>query len=193
MNSKIYFLLSMVIGVIALSSCNDSTTTDIESSYQTNQEEAFNAIANNSAYTKIESLSKAGFIMYKELVDGNGPKPLFTDQVKVKYTGWYKTDWTKPDTYTDEKGNFIRNKIVFDTTATADGVNVPSTLKVAASISSTDGGVIDGFSTALQNMEVGDKWEVWIPWQLGYGSTATTTIPAYTTLVFEIELLEIVN
>jgi len=42
-------------------------------------------------------------------------------------------------------------------------------------------------------MEVGDKWEVWIPWQLGYGSSASGTIPAYTTLVFEIELISIVE
>jgi len=48
-------------------------------------------------------------------------------------------------------------------------------------------------STALQNMEVGDKWEVWIPQELGYGAIPQTSIPAYTTLVFEIELLEIVK
>ena len=51
--------------------------------------------------------------------------------------------------------------------------------------------VVDGFSTALQHMKVGDKWEVWMPWRLGYGANGSNAIPAHTTLVFEIELLEI--
>jgi len=109
----------------------------------------------------------------------------------VQYTGWYKIDWTKPDTYTDEDGKLIKNKQIFDSTANRG--NIPSTLKVATSINPYDGGIIDGFSTALQHMDVGDKWEVWIPWQLGYGSSASGTIPAYTTLVFEIELVSIVE
>lgn len=189
MKSKLFLLLPL-ISIILLSSCDDETVT-FDDLHKTNNEAAFMAIANNSEYTKIESQSKAGFIMYKELVDGDGEKPLFTDQVVVRYTGWYKIDWTKEDTYTNEEGKLIKNKQIFDSTANRG--NIPSTLKVATSINSYDGGIIDGFSTALQHMEVGDKWEVWIPWQLGYGSSASGTIPAYTTLVFEIELLEIVK
>lgn len=52
-------------------------------------------------------------------------------------------------------------------------------------------GVIRGFSVALQNMVVGDKWEICIPYYLGYGSTTNGSIPAYSTLFFEIELLKI--
>jgi peptidylprolyl isomerase/FKBP-type peptidyl-prolyl cis-trans isomerase FklB len=191
MKSKLLLLLPL-ISIILLSSCDDETVT-FDDLHKTNNEAAFMAIANNSEYTKIESQSKAGFIMYKELVDGNGEKPLFTDQVVVRYTGWYKIDWTKEDTYTNEEGKLIKNKKIFDTTAIADNVNITRTLKVATSINPYDIGIIDGFSTALQHMEVGDKWEVWIPWQLGYGSSASGTIPAYTTLVFEIELISIVE
>lgn len=190
MKSKLFLLLS-IVGIILLSSCEETVTFD--DLHKTENEAAFAAIAGNSEYTKIESQSKAGFIMYKELVDGDGARPLFSDQVKVRYTGWYKIDWTKPDTYTDEEGKLIKNKKIFDTTAIADDVNIARTLKVATSINPYDGGIIDGFSTALQHMEVGDKWEVWIPWQLGYGSSASGTIPAYTTLVFEIELISIVE
>jgi peptidylprolyl isomerase/FKBP-type peptidyl-prolyl cis-trans isomerase FklB len=190
MKSKLFLLLS-IVGIILLPSCEETVTFD--DLHKTENEAAFAAIAGNSEYTKIESQSKAGFIMYKELVDGDGARPLFSDQVKVRYTGWYKIDWTKPDTYTDEEGKLIKNKKIFDTTAIADDVNIARTLKVATSINPYDGGIIDGFSTALQHMEVGDKWEVWIPWQLGYGSSASGTIPAYTTLVFEIELVSIVE
>jgi FKBP-type peptidyl-prolyl cis-trans isomerase len=38
---------------------------------------------------------------------------------------------------------------------------------------------------------VGDKWEVWIPQELGYGTTGSGEIPGYSTLVFEMELVEI--
>ncbi|NLZ94643.1 MAG: FKBP-type peptidyl-prolyl cis-trans isomerase, partial [Bacteroidales bacterium] len=40
-------------------------------------------------------------------------------------------------------------------------------------------------------MKEGDKWEVWMPAELGYGSSKQRNIPANTTLVFEIELLKV--
>lgn len=49
-------------------------------------------------------------------------------------------------------------------------------------------GVVSGFGTALLNMRRGDHWLVVIPYQLGYGTTAQTSIPAYSTLIFEIRL-----
>jgi FKBP-type peptidyl-prolyl cis-trans isomerase len=52
-------------------------------------------------------------------------------------------------------------------------------------------GVVRGFDIALQNMVVGDKWNICIPYHLGYGTVSTGTIPAYTTLFFEVELLKI--
>ena len=53
-------------------------------------------------------------------------------------------------------------------------------------------GVIRGWTEALQLMKVGDKWELTIPPDLGYGSQgAGSTIPPDATLIFEGELLEI--
>lgn len=51
--------------------------------------------------------------------------------------------------------------------------------------------VIDGWQQALQLMHVGDKWIIYIPYQLGYGKKACGPIPAYSTLIFEVELLSI--
>ena len=51
--------------------------------------------------------------------------------------------------------------------------------------------VIDGWQLALQQMHVGDKWIIYIPYELGYGSKACTGIPAFSTLIFEVELLGI--
>jgi len=49
-------------------------------------------------------------------------------------------------------------------------------------------GVVDGFTTALQHMRKGDRWKVYIPYQLGYGESANSSIPGYSTLVFDITL-----
>lgn len=51
--------------------------------------------------------------------------------------------------------------------------------------------LIDGWIIALQNMTIGDKWEIYIPAEMGYGKYSQPGIPAYSTLIFEIELLGI--
>jgi len=107
MKSKLFLLLS-IVGIILLSSCEETVTFD--DLHKTENEAAFAAIAGNSEYTKIESQSKAGFIMYKELVDGDGARPLFSDQVKVQYTGWYKIDMDKGRHLYDRRRKLIKNK-----------------------------------------------------------------------------------
>ena len=51
--------------------------------------------------------------------------------------------------------------------------------------------LISGFTLALLHMKVGDHWTVYIPYEQGYGTRASGPIPAYSTLIFEIELLGI--
>lgn len=51
------------------------------------------------------------------------------------------------------------------------------------------GELIEGWQLALQRMHVGDKWMIYIPYTMGYGSSASGPIPAFSTLIFEIELL----
>lgn len=49
--------------------------------------------------------------------------------------------------------------------------------------------LIPGWIIALQHMHVGDKWEIYVPAEQGYGRFSQPGIPAGSTLVFEIELL----
>lgn len=51
--------------------------------------------------------------------------------------------------------------------------------------------LIVGFQMALCQMHVGDHWEVYIPWQKGYGKRSDADIPGYSTLIFEILLMGI--
>lgn len=51
--------------------------------------------------------------------------------------------------------------------------------------------LIEGWIIALQHMCIGDKWEIYIPSELGYGKYSQPGIPAYSTLIFELELCSI--
>lgn len=103
-------------------------------------------------------------LQYKILNQGDGPKPQATDQVKCHYHG----------TLID--GN------VFDSSVDR---GEPAVFPV--------NGVIKGWVEALQMMEVGSKWQLFVPYDLAYGEQgAGGQIGPYETLIFEVELLEIV-
>ena len=51
--------------------------------------------------------------------------------------------------------------------------------------------LITGFQTPLLAMHKGDHWRVYIPYQAGYGTKRDGDIPAFSTLIFEIELFDI--
>ena len=98
--------------------------------------------------------------------------PLFSDTVAVNYRGRLIPTLSYPE------GK------VFDQSYKGTlnpAINVPTKFSV--------GGVIVGWSTALQHMSRGDIWRVYIPASLGYGSSAQTDIPAYSTLIFDMNLV----
>ena len=51
--------------------------------------------------------------------------------------------------------------------------------------------LIDGWIIAMQQMHIGDKWEIYIPAEMGYGKFSQPGIPGGSTLIFEIELIGI--
>ena len=51
--------------------------------------------------------------------------------------------------------------------------------------------LIEGWIIAMQQMCVGDKWEIYLPAEMGYGKFSQPGIPGGSTLIFEIELLGI--
>ena len=103
-------------------------------------------------------------LQYEVITMGTGDKPGPEDVVKVHYTGMLM-DSTKFDSSLDrgEPAQF--------------GVNQ----------------VITGWQEGIQLMPVGSKFKFYIPYELGYGEQGTGPIPPYSTLLFEVELLEIVK
>lgn len=134
---------------------------------QEDREEALNA--EGEAYLEDKAKEEGVVVLpsglqYKIIRAGTGASPARTDTVETHYSG----------TFVDGKG--------FDSSYDR---GEPATFSV--------NGVIPGWTEALQLMKVGAKWELYIPYNLAYGAGGRQGMPPYSTLVFEIELLRIVE
>lgn len=109
-------------------------------------------------------VSTASGLQYKVLKPGSGKSPAATDRVMVHYTGTL-TDGAKFDSSRDR--------------------GQPSTFGVSQ--------VIKGWTEALQLMQEGAQWELYIPAELAYGATSRPKIPGNSVLVFDVELIEVVG
>jgi len=102
-------------------------------------------------------------LQYKIMTQGNGPKPKADDTVNCNYRGT------------------LINGTEFDSSYKR---GQPATFPV--------GGVIKGWTEALQLMPVGSKWQLFIPSSLAYGERgAGADIGPNSTLIFEVELMSI--
>jgi FKBP-type peptidyl-prolyl cis-trans isomerase FklB len=102
-------------------------------------------------------------LQYKVLKSGQGPSPKLTDKVRAHYHGTF-VDGT-----------------VFDSSVQR---GEPAVFAV--------GGVIRGWTEALQKMKVGDKWTLFVPSELAYGPQGMApAIGPHAVLIFDVELLGI--
>jgi len=74
-----------------------------------------------------------------------------------------------------------------------DGTQFDSTYDRNKPVTFPLSGVIEGWKEGVQLMSEGAKWRFFIPADLAYGPTPTASIPANSTLIFEVELLEVVD
>lgn len=120
-----------------------------------------NWLMEKAAEPGVKPLSKD--VYYKVLTEGanDGRHPTPRSVVTVHYTGW---------TINGKKFDSSRGG-------------------VAPAFRLSD--LIEGWIVAIQQMCVGDKWEIYIPAEMGYGKFSQPGIPGGSTLVFEVELLGI--
>lgn len=165
------YIVLMLLCVWVLSSCGkDDDTLVVDEVWKIQNEEAFQAQILAPGFSKLESQSNAGFILYKVEKTGESKEPIYyTSKVKIYY-----------------KGSLIDGTVFDD-----------QSFENSSGASFRPSEVVDGFGTALQNMHPGDRWTVWIPQQMGYSvagsTTGSVTIKPYSTLIFDIEIVEIVE
>jgi FKBP-type peptidyl-prolyl cis-trans isomerase len=130
---------------------------------QAQKEESKKFLAENKKRPGVVELSNG--LQYEIIKEGTGEKPKATDTVKAHYAG-----------------------------STIDGKEFDNSYKRGEPLQIPVGGVIQGWVQALQMMPVGSKWKLFIPSDLGYGDRgAGAAIPGGAALIFDIELIEIVN
>ena len=196
------YLFLLMMSVLALTSCSEDSTDDSDeyANWQARNDQAFadtlalarqqgadqgwdvllkwslkDQTANKDVASALPSYSDDNYVVVKKLANGTGSavQLLLTDSVEVCYQGRLMPSASY------SKG------AIFDGTFAGDyNPNTALTSKFLV------GGLIDGFTTALLEMKnVGDHWKVFIPYNLGYGSsTSNSSIPAYSMLRFEIVL-----
>lgn len=104
-------------------------------------------------------------LQYEVITMGTGPKPTAESTVKVHYVG-----------------------------TLIDGTTFDSSVERGEPVVFPLSGVIAGWTEALQLMPVGSKFKLYLPQNLAYGENqASDAIKPYSTLIFEVELLEIVE
>lgn len=202
-NLKYMFFLLMTAFV--LSSCSETDDDASQTEYANWQERNNKAFADTLAYAKAQisagsdewkiflnwslegqtpnkdqngnnvnlSYDDDDYIVVHVLHAGSGEEsPMYTDSIQMSYRGRL----IPTDSY--------KNGYVFDQTfqGTYDATTALPTKNIV------NYGWIDGFTTALLKMHVGDHWQVFIPENLGYGSEERTGIPQYSLLRFEMAL-----
>ena len=104
-------------------------------------------------------------LQYQVLIEGSGNKPLISETVKTHYKGFLLSGL-------EFDNSFVRNE--------------PLTAPINT--------FIKGWQIALPMMTEGSIWRLWIPSSLGYGKKgAGDDIPGDATLVFDVQLIEIIK
>jgi FKBP-type peptidyl-prolyl cis-trans isomerase len=130
--------------------------------WQTKNQEAYDSIKASPDWLELETIDGPTGVYYKDLTDPEA-------EVGVEYP-------IETSSVTINYTGWYYTGTVFD-----------SGRKSVFNVNS----LVRGFGAALQQMRVGQKWEVCIPYYLGYGISGTTVIQGYTTLFYEIELLQL--
>ena len=124
------------------------------------------SLAGRDAEPPVETTPVANGLQIEDVVVGDGQAAKKGDLVSVHYTGWL-LDGTKFDSSLDRGQPF--------------------------EFTIGEGQVIKGWDEGVPGMQIGGKRKLTIPPDMAYGPTGSGAIPPNATLVFEVELLEIIS
>ena len=181
----------LVVMLFTLAACSDDDENEIviDEAWKEINLAAFDArlqdAKTDTSLFTINSESGNGQIICKILKKGEGTETIYyTSKVNCYYKGCFVTN--EDGEVVADRDSVLTQGEVFDSRLRENGDD-----KVLFEVD--DSGLRDGFATALQHLHEGDIWEVWMPYQLGYGVSGYDDIKPYTTLVFQIEVTDIVE
>jgi len=154
----------LTIGLLAMVACGSDDVEEVTYSAETEASELKSLIENLTTEGYDVDTTAVG-VYYVMTAEGDGEYVQPGDSIGIAYTGYYT------------------NGYIFDSTESMDdGIwrYVPANTSL-----------IEGFSDAINHLREGGKGTFIIPSSLAYGSTGYYSIPPYTTLVFDIELVAI--
>ena len=189
-------ILFPLVGMV--SSCSEEETEEAEfANWQQKNEAYFNQVVSDSKYQKIltytkdatnSSVTNADYIYVDVLEEGSGTQtPLYTDSIFYTYRGRLIPSKSYANGFVFDQ-SFLGD---FDWSKSAMLKACVSWNPVKTSTGTVNTLFTEGFCTALQHLKKGSRWLVYIPYQLGYGDTGSSSIPGYSTLVFEIAIADI--
>ena len=160
---KILLLIAMVVGGFTLTSCsNDNDNVTSISKEQIEENKKKGEDFLAENAKKEGVITTESGLQYMVLREGDGESPNSKDVVKCHY-----------------EGRLIDNRI-FDSSYNR---NAPSEFALNQ--------VIKGWTEGLQLMKVGSQYRFFIPYYLAYGDRQVSIILPYSTLIFDVELIEV--
>ena len=185
--------------LLLISSCSETDSDQVEYPDWQNKNEAYfeqqyQAHSASNIFAKWSmgegvTAAHTDCILVDRIEEGmGGNSPYYNDSVVIHYSGHLLPSTSYPSGMVFDK-SYLKS--------TPDqAVDAPARIAVSSTTGTvsyyrmpTCSDFVAGFATALQHMHRGDHWRVTIPHQLAYGASANGSIPAYSTLIFDIWLV----
>lgn len=191
MNNKIYFLPLLLL-VFVFTSCGEVTEASKFDNWRPRNEAFLDSLQNvydtkpdHGGLQYFNTLTDPNTkIFYKDITTSEevGQKPLYTQLVDVFYRGSYIFGETFDQNFSGTNPNPD-----FESPArypVKDGVNTTTLVSP-----------ILGWTEVLQQMKKGQRWIVYIPWTMGYGTSGSSNggVLGYTVLIFDMQLQDIIK
>ena len=172
MNKKIYLLPLLLLALIFVS-CEETKEATKFDNWRARNEgyiDSLKTVFDEKTDPELKAFEpeinpKLRIYYKKKISNDTGAIPLYTDSVNVFY-----------------RGSFIFGETFDQNFTGADPGPFDSPTKFVIQTFITVGGV-SGWAEILQRMRVGERWLVYIPWELAYGASGTDDIPGYSTLI----------
>lgn len=164
----------------------DSIASQISNRYIATEEAVMQVPVGEMFAIRTEASSSEGeqYVYCKKIVDNPaGRRPLYTESVSAYYYGTVITGASFDGNF--EGYSAIDQQELNATDKGPTDFDSPTTFSIS--------GVVAGWTAALQLMHTGERWMLYVPYQSGYGTSEHGSIPAYSTLVFDILLEEVVE